>query len=507
MSQHFFVRRGNQEKGPYSLHDLLAMARKEKLRPTDLVRTPRSHGRSNWRPAGEIKGLFGDRELFEDARRLVGDEPQHPDNREDWWANVLEVYEELLAESIEPAFESDFSVEVMVESEEGDVLTSGDRHAWTADLNSDTDLRADHLPLKKSVAENSMGVEKATDSNIAYKQDSVEEEIANPFSEIQAEWDLARHFIKSGVVDDHAKGMSLLHALAEKGHADSQSLLGFIYWKGQLVPKDFQSASKWFRKAIVAGDGWSMQRLGVMLLNGDEIEKNEDEAFRLFLQAASQGVDEAMNCLAMCYLRGRGTDQDSEKALHWLQSATDLDCEVAQYNLGRRYFFGDIVERDYKKAFALFKLASRWNEKEAPSSEWYIYHFYKDGLGIDRNPSVAVEWIKKGAERECPLAMAELGRLYMNGEGVECDSAQGIQLFRKAADGRDAHAQFYLGIAYLNGEGVPQDDGEAVKWFYLAARQKNKDTDAYVLGHNQAVSSLWELIAPLISDRLRNSLE
>ena len=42
-------------------------------------------------------------------------------------------------------------------------------------------------------------------------------------------------------------------AKAEKGDAFSQYILGYMYSKGQGVPKDFREAVKWFRKAAEQG--------------------------------------------------------------------------------------------------------------------------------------------------------------------------------------------------------------------------------------------------------------
>lgn len=558
MSQHWFIRRGHHEKGPYSLHDLIRMARKEKLLPTDLVRTPRSHGRNNWRPAVEIKTLFGDPELLAEARRMAGDEPSHPDNRADWIVSVQENYEELLAETLEAVIESDSYEDSFADSNENDALV-GRRHFSAAagkptgpNVRNDKDSSQksaqpistslvkgetaqviddfdDLLPPTQNTAEvistgPSTGdaawvpddLDLAAEAAINARRDDADPVLrvddsakllpAHQSLKAQTEYGIARRLITSSVVEDQAKGMHLLLALAEEGHTDSQGLLGWVYWVGTIVPKDCETASKWFRKAAEADDGWSMQRLGIMLFNGDGIETNETEAFGWFQRAANLGIDEAMNSLAICYLRGRGTAEDGEKAIHWLQRASELGCEVAQYNLGRRYFHGEFVERDYETAFSLFKLASRWNEKDASPSEWYIYWCYKEGLGTEPDLKTAVEWVQKGANRECPMSMAELGRMHMYGEFVDRDFQKGTQLLQKAAIAGEAHAQFFLGIAFQNGNGVPHDEGEAIRWFYLASKNRSKDTDGFVLGNELAVSHLWDMIAPLISDRLRFSL-
>jgi hypothetical protein len=55
MSQQFFVRRGNQEQGPFTPEQLKQLAATGKLVASDLVRTSE---KLEWRQAGSVKGLF-----------------------------------------------------------------------------------------------------------------------------------------------------------------------------------------------------------------------------------------------------------------------------------------------------------------------------------------------------------------------------------------------------------------------------------------------------------------
>ena len=50
-------------------------------------------------------------------------------------------------------------------------------------------------------------------------------------------------------------------ALAKQGYADAQSVLGFIYKKGDVIEKDFQEASKWFKKAADQGHSVAKKEL------------------------------------------------------------------------------------------------------------------------------------------------------------------------------------------------------------------------------------------------------
>ena len=56
MAQQFFIRRGDQEQGPFTPEQIKELAASGKLVASDLVRTAE---KAEWRQAGTIKGLFG----------------------------------------------------------------------------------------------------------------------------------------------------------------------------------------------------------------------------------------------------------------------------------------------------------------------------------------------------------------------------------------------------------------------------------------------------------------
>jgi hypothetical protein len=86
---------------------------------------------------------------------------------------------------------------------------------------------------------------------------------------------------------DYAAAFRLLNPLAAQGNARAQDALGFMYERGNGVPRDDAQAVKWFRKS------------------------------------ADQGNAAAQFSLGRKYHEGRGVGQDSVQAYMW-------------YNLGRR---------------------------------------------------------------------------------------------------------------------------------------------------------------------------
>ena len=73
---------------------------------------------------------------------------------------------------------------------------------------------------------------------------------------------------------DYATVLRLLRPLAEQGDARAQFNLGFMYAKGQGVPKDYVQAVKWYRLAADQGNAGAQFNLGFMYRNGQGVPKD-----------------------------------------------------------------------------------------------------------------------------------------------------------------------------------------------------------------------------------------
>ena len=113
-------------------------------------------------------------------------------------------------------------------------------------------------------------------------------------------------------------GLQRLLARAEQGDARGQGLLGFMYQQGQSVPRDYEKAAHWFRKA-----------------NAD--------------RQASLGA---------MYAKGKGVPRDATKRAHWYRKAAEQGYDRGQAELGSMYQYGDGVLQGYVQAYAWYNLAA-----------------------------------------------------------------------------------------------------------------------------------------------------
>ena len=82
-------------------------------------------------------------------------------------------------------------------------------------------------------------------------------------------------------------------ALAEKGDAAAQVLLGYRYFTGLGVAKDFTEAAKWFRKAADQGNADAENNLSACYANGLGVPQNKTEADKWYHTALVRELKES----------------------------------------------------------------------------------------------------------------------------------------------------------------------------------------------------------------------
>src|SRR5262245_65652986 len=92
-----------------------------------------------------------------------------------------------------------------------------------------------------------------------------------------------------------------------------------------------------------------------------------------------------------------------------------------------------------------------------------------EGLGVARDPALALRWLTLAAEAGDPVGQRNLAAGYFKGEGVAQDYARAAELYRAAAEQDDGPAQDMLSWMLTEGEGIPADAAEALRWARAAA--------------------------------------
>ena len=100
-----------------------------------------------------------------------------------------------------------------------------------------------------------------------------------------------------------------------------------------------------FEKAVDQEDAKAQHRLGYIYFRGEGVPKDHAKAVECFRKAAEQGHAGAQYSLGRRYFEGEGVPKDHVKAVEWFGKAAHQGFARAQYSLGRRYFGATVCQR------------------------------------------------------------------------------------------------------------------------------------------------------------------
>lgn len=116
------------------------------------------------------------------------------------------------------------------------------------------------------------------------------------------------------------------------------------------------------------------------------------------------------------------------------------------------------------------------------AAAYHVGLMYWEGMGVPRNPTVAVTWLASAAEQGHSVAQFILGLAYDQGSGVARDFRLAARWMMEAAERGNADAQYYLGSYYHAGRGIVQNEVEAYRWVERSVE--------YGIGHDRLLDGL-----------------
>jgi uncharacterized protein len=179
-----------------------------------------------------------------------------------------------------------------------------------------------------------------------------------------------------------------------------------------------------------------------------------DEALLALEYAATHDVLGAQLKLARLYAAGRDVSKDDTKAFHYFRQIASQQAEispsspVAKYvgeaflALGQYYLDGieamPLASDPAYAASLLRHAASYFGNAEA---QYLLASLYLEGKGVEKNPTLAVNWLAISAKKQHAASQAILGELLWRGEEVRVNRARGLALLMLAQEnakgGRD----------------------------------------------------------------------
>ncbi len=167
--------------------------------------------------------------------------------------------------------------------------------------------------------------------------------------------------------DQDAENFQKTKALAEKGDADAQNALGWIYLNGYGVTKDQPEAIKWLTKSVTNGNLQAASRLACHYAFDND--KNVEEALRWFRFSAERGEVSDQEILALFYQQGGfwpikpDVEKDLTQAAKWYLRAARQGAASSQKAIGKMYAEGEGVPQDFIEAYKWLNIAAASPDK------------------------------------------------------------------------------------------------------------------------------------------------
>ena len=257
---------------------------------------------------------------------------------------------------------------------------------------------------------------------------------------------------------------------AEEGHMNAQFFLGYYYFQGWGIERNYAKALEWYKKAANNGSLGAMNNLGLMYLNGDGMEKDYQKAFMWFEKAAARDYGSGYTNMGYCYEFGRYVAQDYKKAFEYYRKGAEKGEDYAMNKLGRFYEEGKGTAANSTLSFQWF-LASAKNGNA--HSQFKIGRFYDAGYGTAQDYKQAIYWYEKAVAQGQTTAMNNLAYMYQHGNGTAVDLKKAFELFEKAASKDNQYACSNLAFFYDTGTYVTQNYELAYKWYLKGAELGN----------------------------------
>lgn len=148
------------------------------------------------------------------------------------------------------------------------------------------------------------------------------------------------------------EALEILRQAAQSDDTEAKFQLGLIYYEGEYVPIDLESAREWFEKADLGGHTVAPLYLGTLCAR---------EAKKLYKRSAQRGCHIAMARMGNVYLYGVGVQPSLDLALEYFQKAKEAGNLFAGIRYARmlilgRKGFGGVFVGFYELFKALFRV-------------------------------------------------------------------------------------------------------------------------------------------------------
>ena len=161
-----------------------------------------------------------------------------------------------------------------------------------------------------------------------------------------------------------------LLAAAQAGDVNASYYLGMLYWDGNGVERDIDTAVVWLSDAAARGHTDAQLTIALAYDSGKELEQNFHLGAGWMTEAARGGNADAQYLLGTYYRDGRGVVQDYREAYAWIERSVMGDRSNALFLdalllLGATREWGRGLPQDLVESYKWYALAAGYSAGEA----------------------------------------------------------------------------------------------------------------------------------------------
>ena len=132
--------------------------------------------------------------------------------------------------------------------------------------------------------------------------------------------------------------------------------------------------------------------IALMLLVPSAVQA--DDLFDSQMKLAKQGNAEAQFKVGEMYEAGLGVDKNKREARYWITRSVNQNHEVAGYKL--LYWEMEKKGLNDENIIKVEQLSAKAKQGNA-QAQYFLGKMYANGVGIKKNPDVAIDWLNKAA--------------------------------------------------------------------------------------------------------------
>jgi len=213
-------------------------------------------------------------------------------------------------------------------------------------------------------------------------------------------------------------------------------------------------------------------REGVTALKGGQMVV----ALPAFEYAAKRGVLGAQLKLARLYAAGHDVPEDDAKAFSYFQDIADQYADISPSSPIAKYVGESLVALGQYYATGIPAIPLPANPRYAADiyrhaasyfgdaeAQYQLGRLYLSGEGVEKNPSLAVNWLATAAKKQHAAAQATLGELLWKGDEVRQRQARGLALLTLAHENSKAEGDEPKWIADLYQDAFAKSDNATRK--------------------------------------------